>query len=364
MCSRVIKKMRITLVVIIFIISLSTCKHQNINATDILNDLLTNYASKLNIILESLALKNHHLKLFKKTFDMYTKYLNITNNNKWEYNNQYRNGLRDKLQIFKRRVMHSIKIFQNRTTSTEPLYSPNQNNELFLISLPNVEDDESNRILYTGLSPTQSNIFDIRYIENYIKLWSDFLDWLFRRTKADEINCKYHFPKIPASENGCKFIVLNELPKFVLIEEKCEYLNSLPSYVLFFFYYISNGLICRLIQTNVRFSVLRIFLYNKETSELPSNLLLCLIGRFYWGVFFIVLIANNIIVILLLISIFLALVCVGCITGRSDRDENKFEFNKFKRDTNITDIEITKDISNRIDKIETNQKKIIDGVSK
>lgn len=244
----------------------------------------------------------------------------------------------DKIQEIKRRIHHAILIFNRKIPHNSYFYSKNKNNDVsseMLIAIGDIFDSETPQILYTGLSPSQSNIFDIRFLTNYLTLGSDFLDWLFRRAPADEANCKYHFPKIPADENGCSFIMFNILPDFVPITGSCEYVNSITTWPLFLFYYLTNDIICRLIAFSPGFAGFSIFLYEGGTIELPSTILFCLLIRIYWGVLLGIIIINTIILLILMaLSLCCAGLCTGCLYNEDRYEKLERKFEEFKSETN------------------------------
>lgn len=257
-------------------------------------------------------------EIIKKAFTSYS-------NNKGGYN---RTAMIKDVDYLKRLIHHAILIYTRKIKPTEKFYHGNY--EDTLITTETVSDTETNKILYTGLSPSQSNIFDIRFGENYRKLGKDIIDWLFHLTVEDEANCVYHFPLIPASENGCSFIALNPLPPFTPLTDTCEYTNSVSGWSKFFFYYITNDLITIIKDSSTVFGGLVSLLYMKGTLELPRTTLICLFARSFYGIIVLIIIVDVTIFLVVTSFIIIFIVCSVKIFGN---DKTKKELNRFEIET-------------------------------
>ena len=280
--------------------------------------------------------------------------------------------IHQKLEQMKRRIHHAILIYNEKIPPHKhAFYAEPKNNEMMLIGISEPGDTETPSILYTGLSPVESNLFDIRFFENYVTIGNHFINWLFRRTPpaVDESNCVYHFPKIPASENSCSSVLLNELPSFTpIVEPVCEFTNSQLGWLTYLFFYLTNDLLCIIIgangSANAGFSGLSIFLYDGGLTPLPSNVLFCLILRVYWGVWVALLLINlGILVTVLFITLCCSCLCTQCIFGIKKTNSIEAELHEFRREMNQSLAGDLHAISARIDKNVKNYKELVEVVS-
>lgn len=260
------------------------------------------------------------------------------------------------LDELKRRIHHAVLIYNKKIHPTDKFYQSRIDDAL--ISISTVFDSETPAILYTGLAPSESNLFDIRYLINYVTVGSDFFDFLFHRGTENIPGCKPHFPKLPSSENDCSFIMLNTLPPFEPIEDVCESMNNLFGWFKFLFFYLTNDRICLLMARSSTYSGLSIFLYKGGTEELPRSTGFCLILSIYWGVSLSLVVLNTLIFFAIL-SIASCCSCLftGCISNALDVGNLNVKFTTFESDMN-------KSLMNDLDVIREKMKTNEDNIKK
>jgi len=96
--------------------------------------------------------------------------------------------------------------------------------------------ESGSETFFTGLSPLDSNIYDILSFTDFKKLSSFVIDYLFSRN-VDNLKCKYEPPFLPSEENGCKFIHLKSLNVSLKIPHS-ENVTSIIDY----YYTMSNSI--------------------------------------------------------------------------------------------------------------------------
>lgn len=171
-------------------------------------------------------------------------------------------------------------------------------------------DDESSGIYFTGLAPDESNIFNIFKLSNYVFVIQAFFNWISPFCVPDEVDCKYCFPKLPASENNCRWIEFQLLTSpflwtigFDPLDPKCEQYSNIIDWNIGFWYLITNNFLCWLIETYPKFSFLSFLLYEGGGVPLPANLSICLSICFIYGLQWLFWIGLTIIAIVVIIFI-------------------------------------------------------------
>ncbi len=151
------------------------------------------------------------------------------------------------------------------------------------------DDDEASGVCFTGLGPLDSNKFNVFKLSNYLVVIRGFFRWLFRQD-CDELNCKYCFPKLPSSENGCVWIELCLLDSpfawptgFDPLDPQCDDYSNIVDWNVGFWYWLTNDLICAIITAAPQFSFLSFLLFEGGGVPLPVNLSICLSVCFVYG---------------------------------------------------------------------------------
>lgn len=133
----------------------------------------------------------------------------------------------------------------NRTHTYTP-YVQNMNNEIRLVSDVSITgDSETSRVLFTGFSPSDVQVFNPLYIENYATLFRLLGDIIFMRGADDPQNCKPHLPFLPDPQYGCSLFILVRIDDYEDISDDCSYADTLLDY-LFFFWVYTIYLLCQI----------------------------------------------------------------------------------------------------------------------